>query len=264
MSKFWGASVIEIKDMISYKFEVFIWGILNPIMLGVYYYLWHSIYTFSGQTSIRGFTFGELISYYALTLIVSVITWTNVDQLLAGKVRDGTLVNNLLRPLHVFTYHLYKKIGGTAFTFVGQALPLVVISILFINLRITSLPNLLLFIISVVLAMLLTFAFSFLVGLSSFWLIKYAGVRMIRSGTVWFLGGNIVPLAFFPEAWQKISNFLPFQYMSYSPIQIFLGRYDLYGSLWVIAAQLIWLVILFVLVFSGWKVALKQFSAVGQ
>ena len=264
MSKFFGIARLQIKEMIAYKFEVLIWGILNPIVLAVLYFLWQAIYSYSGATVLRGFTFEALIAYYTLTTILSSVTWTMVDQELSHKVREGTLVNALIRPIHVFIKYLYEKISELGFVFVGQITPVIIIGVMFLHVRASSPLNLLLFVISAILAMLLSFSFAFFVGLSSFWLTKYGGVRMFRMGLQWFLGGSVVPLIFFPNFLQKISNFLPFQYIAYEPVQVFLGHYDLISSLGVIAMQLVWLAILLSLTIFGWRIALKRFSAVGQ
>lgn len=263
MSKFIGTAIVQIKDLIVYKFEVFIWAILNPIMLTVSYFLWKAIYAYSGQSVIGGFTFEALIGYYALVTFVNTITWTNIDQMLSDRVQRGTLANIMLKPISVYAHYLYEKIGGTMFAFAGQALPTIVLAMVIAHLTTTPL-NLILFLISTIIAMFLMYTFVFFVGLSSFWLTQYSGLRMLRSGMVWFLSGNVIPLSFFSASWQAVSNFMPFQYMSYSPVQIFLGKYNLMGSLEVMVIQLIWLAILLVLVHFGTKVALKQFSAVGQ
>jgi ABC-2 type transport system permease protein len=264
MSKFLGIARLQIKEMIAYKFEVLIWGILNPLVLAVLYFLWRAIYGYSGVTILRGFTFESLIAYYTLTTILSSVTWTMVDQELSNRVRDGILVNALIRPIHTFVRFLYEKISELSFVFVGQIVPVIVIGAVFLNVKISSPLNVVLFIISAILAMLLSFTFAFFMGLSAFWLTKYSGLRMFRSGVQWFLGGSVVPLSFFPIFLQKASSYLPFQYMTYEPIQIFLGHYDLINSLGVIGMQLIWLTILVTLTIFGWRIALRRFSAVGQ
>lgn len=264
MSKFLGVATQTIKNMIAYKFEVLIWGILNPIALGVLYFLWRAIYNYSGATILRGFSFESLIAYYTLTTILSSVTWTMVDQEISHRVTDGLLVISLIKPIHPFIKFLYEKISELGFVFFGQILPVIIIGVVFLGVRASSSLNLLLFIISAILAMLISFSFAFFVGLSAFWLIRYSGVRMFRQGIQWFLSGSVVPLAFFPDILQKISSFLPFQYMAYSPIQIFLGKLDLIGSLEVIAMQLVWIAILSSLIVFGWRIALRRFSAVGQ
>lgn len=264
MSKFLGVATQTIKNMIAYKFEVVIWGILNPIVLGVMYFLWRAIYSYSGAIVLRGFTFEALIAYYTLTTILSSVTWTFVDQELSNRITDGLLVLSLIKPINTFIKFLYEKISELGFVFFGQILPVIIIGAVLLHVHISSYFNLLLFIISAILAMLLSFSFAFFVGLSSFWLTKYSGIRMFRMGVQWFLSGSVVPLVFFPDILQKISSFLPFQYIAYSPIQIFLGKLNLIGSLEVIAMQLIWLAILSTLIIFGWRFALKRFSAVGQ
>jgi ABC-2 type transport system permease protein len=87
---------------------------------------------------------------------------------------------------------------------------------------------------------------------------------MLRSGLVWFLSGAVVPMTFFPATIQKIFSYLPFQYTSYSPVQIFLGKYGLMASLQVVLVQVVWIVALLALINVSWKYAMKSFTAVGQ
>jgi len=170
----------------------------------------------------------------------------------------------LTRPLSFFMQRFYENIGERGMFFLGQILPVTIVAVVFFNLRITSPVNFILFAITAVLAFVLLFVFTFFLGISSFWLKKYSGIRMLRSGLIWFLSGAVVPMTFFPANIQKIFNYLPFQYTSYSPVQIFLGKYDLIASLQVILVQVAWIAILLVLVNVCWKYAMKSFTAVGQ
>jgi ABC-2 type transport system permease protein len=264
MSKFTGSAKIVLKGMFAYKFDIFIWSILLPISLAVYYFFWRAVFAYSGQQAIGGFGFYDLINYYALTLIIAAITSTNVDAELARRVLDGKLSVYLTRPLSFFMQRLYENIGERGMAFLGQMLPVTIFAVVFFNLRITSSINLILFAITAVLAFILLFIFTFFLGISSFWLKKYSGIRMLRSGLVWFLSGAVVPMTFFPANIQKIFSYLPFQYTSYSPAQIFLGKYDLMASLQIVLIQVVWIAILLVLVNVCWKYAMKTFTAVGQ
>ena len=264
MSKFTGSVKIVLKDMIAYKLDIFIWSALLLISLAVYYFFWNAVFTYSGQQAIGGFSFYELVNYYALTLIVAAITSTNVDAELARRVLDGRLSIFLTRPLSFFMQRLYANIGERGMAVLGQILPVTIAAVVFFNLHITSPVNFILFTITAVLAFILLFVFTFFLGISSFWLTKYSGIRMLRSGLIWFLSGAVVPMTFFPANIQKIFSYLPFQYTSYSPVQIFLGKYDLMTSLQVILIQVAWIAALLILVNVAWKYAMKTFTAVGQ
>ena len=264
MNKFLGTAQLQIKEIIAYPFELFIWGILNPVLLAVYYFLWKAIYAYSGQLALRGMAFNDLVIYYALMLVINSFTWTNVDIDMAYRIKDGYLTPKLVRPISVFLHELYKKIGETAMVFTGQMLPTLIVASVFFGFHVTSYANTFFMAISAVLSLLLTFSFTFFMGISSFWITEYIGIRHLRSGLMWFLSGAFVPITFFPAAWQKASVFLPFQHMIFTPIQIFLGKYAFVEILQQIAVQVVWIIIFLVLIKVCWKIALRHFTAVGQ
>ncbi len=45
------------------------------------------------------------------------------------------------------------------------------------------------------------------------------------------LSGLLIPITFFPPPIQKVSRFLAFQHISYTPLQIYLGKLT-GGELW--------------------------------
>jgi len=67
-----------------------------------------------------------------------------------------------------------------------------------------------------------------------------------------FLGGAMIPLAFFPELFQKALEFTPFPYIIHFPMKVFFGEYTLFEyiqnlvilNLWTLAfyfvAKVIW------------------------
>ena len=61
----------------------------------------------------------------------------------------------------------------------------------------------------------------------------------------------------------EISKYLPFYYLRYGVVQIFLGKLGLNGSLQLLAIQLFWIMFLGILVNILWKVAMKKYGAVG-
>jgi ABC-2 type transport system permease protein len=254
---------IAFKDILAYKFAVAIWTIITPITLAVYYFLWKAIYTYAGEAVIRGYTFNELISYFILIQLTGMFVWTNMDQTLSNNIRYGTLVNKLIRPVGLFKSTLLQEIGQTAFVFAVQAAPLLAVGAVFFGLSFTTWPALGLAIISFILSVVLSLTFVFFVGLSAFWLTRYQGVRRVRDGLTWFLGGGVIPLTFFPPFWQKVFSLLPFQYMQYAPVQIYLGKYAGLAALGVMGFQVFWIAIFYLLIRFIWPRAMAHFSAVG-
>lgn len=254
---------IALKDILAYKFEVAIWTVITPITLAVYYFLWKAIYTYTGEAVIRGYTFNQLISYFILVQLTGMFIWTNIDQNLSNQIRQGTLVNKLIRPIALFRSVLLQEIGQIAFVVAVQAAPLLAIGAIFFGLSMTSWFATGLALISFALSVILSLTFVFFIGLSAFWITRYYGVRRVREGLIWFLGGGIIPLAFFPSAWQKVFSFLPFQYMQYAPVQIYLGKYVGLAALSTLCIQIFWIAFFYMLIQLTWPRAMAHFSAVG-
>lgn len=254
---------IALKDIIAYKFEVAIWTLITPIALAIYYFLWKAIYTYTGSAVIKGYTFNELISYFILIQLTGMFIWTNIDEQLSRNIRQGTLIVKLIRPIQLFKSTLLGEFGQIAFVVAVQAAPLIAIGAVFFGLKFTAWIPLGLSIISFILSVILSLTFVFFIGLSAFWVTRYRGLKRVREGLTWFLGGGLIPITFFPPVWQKVFSFLPFQYMQYAPVQIYLEKYVGLAALSIIGIQIIWIVTFYLLIKLIWPRAMAHFSAVG-
>ena len=212
------------KTAIAYRFHFFVSVVLVPLSLVIYYFLWKSIFEYSGEAVIRGFTFQEMISYYALSVIIGVFTWSTVDNWIENDVRFGNLVTVLLKPVNFFYWYYFFEVGTHLFGLITELIPIFIISFLFFGVGIAAFSNFVLFIISLLLAALLYFLISYIVGLTAFWFKRIFGIRRLKRVVVSFLSGAFIPLAFLPSSLEKVSRYLPFQYIRQEPIFIYLGK----------------------------------------
>jgi ABC-2 type transport system permease protein len=74
------------------------------------------------------------------------------------------------------------------------------------------------------LATYISFSLSFIVNLSSFWLIDATGVLIMANTMLMFFSGFLLPLAFFPPVLAAIARALPFRAITGLPAQAFLGK----------------------------------------
>lgn len=86
----------------------------------------------------------------------------------------------------------------------------------------------LLFLLTLFLALGITVAFCMLVYMLCFFTISPQGWRMVLTGAVDFLSGNIIPLPFFPKKYLFLVELSPFAYMQNVPFRIYSG--DLTGG----------------------------------
>ena len=258
-----GLLKIGFKTAIQYRMHFFVGLLTSPISLLIYWFLWKSIFSYSGQSVINSFTLTKMINYFSLNIIIGIITWTFVDEWIAEDVRYGEVIAPLLRPVNFFKWYFFGEKGDISFRIVIEAIPIFIISVIFFKLKVYSTASSIYFLISLVFAIIIAFLFSYILGLSAFWLKKISGLRRMRRAVLSFLGGGLIPLTFFPLIIQKISWFLPFQYIRYVPISIYLENITGIYVFYTIFAQIIWIIILYFIAFLIYKKAIRKFTGEG-
>ncbi len=251
------------KDALAYRFHFYINLITSPLQLIIYYFLWDSIFSYSNQEIIKGFTFEGIIAYYALNMIVAFFTWSNVDEWLERAVRHGELLNDLLKPVKVIYSYFFTLLGTNSLAIILEIIPFFLMVIFFFGVKIAPLFYFITFLISICIALILIFLISYLVGMTAFWFKKIGGIRRIKRALIVFLSGGMIPLTFFPEIFQKIFSFLPFQYIRFIPINIYLGTYSYLTTLMLIGIQIAWIIGLYLIAELIWYKAFRKFAGAG-
>src|SRR3989338_9437799 len=263
LKAYMGVVRIGFKDALAYRFHFVVNALTTPISLIIYFFLWNVIFEYTGAEVIRGFTLQGMISYYAINMIIGFIVWTYIDEEMEDRVINGTLTPMLLRPLNYFWSIFYAHIGMDLLSIMIELIPLTLISVILFGLSLPTLANGILFIISIAIAVMINFIIAYIVGLSAFWLGKIHGIRRMRNVTVSFFAGSFIPITFFPNWFQSVSNYLPFQYIRYVPITIYLGNHPLFESIKLVLLGLAWAVALYFIAEMAWKKAYTKFVGSG-
>jgi ABC-2 type transport system permease protein len=262
-NQFTGFFKINIKTAVAYRFNFAVWGFLSIMYLLIHYFLWNAVYSFTSQEIIRGFTFNGLIVYFLIISIVGTATYTEVDSMLARRIRSGNLSVFLARPISYMKRGFYLTLANRTFAIVLEKIPLVIVAAFLIDLSALKLSNGVLFSVSLIFAMALAFLISFTIGIISFWVKKYSGIRYVKDSLQQVLQGSWMPLAFFPQIIQNGLDYIPFPYIAYYPAQIFLGNLPTTKILQVFFMQIFWIVLLLFISALFWKKAINKFSGAG-
>ncbi len=263
IKKYTGLMKVGFKVALAYRFHGLVSIIMTPISLIVFYFLWQSIYSYTGETIIKGFTFEALIGYYALSMIIAFFTWSQADKWLENDIRHGHLIFKLLQPVSHCLNEFFIELGIHSYTVLIETIPIFLIGYLFFYVPLQSISTIVLFFVSVIMAAILYFQFAYFLGLSAFWLKRIDGIRRMRSPLIAFLSGGILPLTFFPAWYTNVQHWLPFQYMRYVPIMIYLEQVSFSNVLLLLLGQFLWILGLAFLINMIWKIAYKKFSGVG-
>ncbi len=254
---------IGFKIAVAYRFHGIVSIIMTPVSLIVFYFLWQSIYSYTGETLIRGFTFEALIGYYALSMIIAFFTWSHVDKDIESDVRHGHLIFKMLQPVSHCLNSFFIELGIHSYTILIETIPIFLIGYLFFYVPLVSAITITLFFISLMMAAVLYYQFAYFLGLSAFWLKRIDGIRRMRSPLIAFLSGGILPLTFFPVWYTDIHHLLPFQYMRYVPIMIYLEQVPFNNVLLLMLGQFLWILGFAFIIKIIWNIAYKKFSGVG-
>lgn len=248
---------------LQYRINVALFAVGHLVSLSGLAFVWLSVYG-SGQ-QLGSYTLPEILTYYILIafLRLTIADGVGMGFQVVDDIKDGRIAPYLLKPINYPLSMLADSLGHAT---INLVLVTPVVAVILIATHTTNylppLSSLALFFGFMIVGMLFYYLIYFLSALSSFWLDRGSniiyGVIIISN----LLNGGVVPIDIFPQWMIRISNFLPFQFLMYTPVQFWLGRTHNLLSLSITAA--VWLLILSLITALVWKLGIKKFEAVGQ
>ena len=153
---------------------------------------------------------------------------------------------------------LFEQLGESIYDVLFTALPIFIGSLFFISFRLPSNPiSLIFFFVSVILGFILINSLQYALGLTAFWFKQSGAIRWFNTAFMYLFSGMSVPIWFYPDALKTIANCLPWKYIIFEPIAIYLGQVPV-DKIWQsIGLQVFWIVFFELLGKYIWKKAQK-------
>jgi ABC-2 type transport system permease protein len=216
------------------------------------------------RDEIGGYDATDTITYVWLTqaMIGAVAVFGWVD--LAQRIRLGDIATDLARPAHPLRLGLAFDLGRAFYQTVFRGLPPLVVGALVFDL--TAPRSALVwavFLTSVFLAIVLSFAFRVLYNVASFWLLDYRGPMLLAVGVSLFFSGFIIPVRFFPNWLETLAHATPFPSMVQLPIDVFVGNTHGLALLGTLAVQTGWALALFALAYAAFSAGTRRLVVQG-
>ncbi|MFD8416827.1 ABC transporter permease [Streptomyces sp. NPDC059650] len=144
---------------------------------------------------------------------------------LQERIRTGDIAVDLYRPADLQLWWLAADLGRAAFQLVARgAVPLAAGALAF-ELALPADPlRWLLFLVSVLLGLVVSFALRYLLGLAAFWLMDGSGVNLMATVASVFFSGMLLPLTVFPGGFGELVRVLPWSAVLQVPMDVLLGR----------------------------------------
>jgi viologen exporter family transport system permease protein len=249
-------------NTLAYRLRYFTGIVTYFIYVSVYYFIWKAIYEHSA--SIEGFDFSHLLTYVAVGWVIRSFYYNNIDQQISSQVMEGKLAMDLIKPINTQMMYVAQALGESVFRLAMLTLPTAVILALVFPLRLPgSLLNFAAFLVSVVFSFFIVAGINFSVGTFAIRLKSILGLLRAKYFLLELFSGLLIPISFFPEVFQKALAFLPFQYISYVPVLIYLGKIQGWEILKALAIQFSWVLALLAVGDGLWRWSSRKITIQG-
>lgn len=250
----------------NFRSRIFIWflsSLVNPLFILIF---WVAVILDKGNI-LPGWNLSTISVFYLLVVITSSFIIVHIDEDVAIRdIREGQLTAYVLKPFSYFWSKFLSEIGWRIMQGFFGLLVLLIFFMFFKNL--ITFPNTILGIIStiliVILALLISFIFKMILGLTAFWFVDFWGLQQLVEVVLIVLAGIIIPIELYPGWLKNIALSTPFPYMVYYPILSFQSRLINAEIINVILIQLFWILLLSLFYKFLWSKGIKKFTGVGE
>ncbi|MFH0854832.1 MAG: ABC-2 family transporter protein [bacterium] len=261
MKKYWTIFKLELQKDMQYRFNFFSRIISNALMLVFLFFFWIRIY--SEGNHIGGYNLKDILTYYFIATIFTFWLSRDLGWIISDEIREGDVKNFLLKPVSYILNHFSQYIAVLFTHFIHYG-PIIFIACFLLRKYFIYPSNSIqwvFFILSFFLSAALYFLVYYIMGLTSFWLGMIQGLNYGFQVLVGFMEGKYLPLDLLPTWFIKLNSFLPFKYMLYEPLSIFLNKTSFNRQ--SLLVPLAWTIALFVLAKVLWKRGIKVYEAYG-
>jgi len=253
-----------IMEALQFRMATFVMIVGNLLYLTIMFFLWKAIFASSGTDVVNGMTFETTLIYLVLATALNNFMEMYIVWEIGRNIQTGKIALDLLRPFNYKSYLFWSYSGTLFFDFVTTFLPTFVVIAFVTKGTIPLGINLLYFLIAVVFAMIINFNLDFIIGTVCLYTESIWGINIMKQVVISLFSGAAIPLAFFPETFRQVVDWLPFRAICDTPLTILLdGNPDISKVAIKLSISFAWVIITAVLSRVFWNVSIKQVTVNG-
>lgn len=254
---------IEIKKRAAYVASFWLKMIVPPAaQIFVAYFLWSAVYQTQGVKEIGGITFSQMIFYYVLVSCVYQMTRPDMGMILR-EIYEGSLTKFLVYPTSFFAFKFAAHLAHMILIFLQLIVATGIYLLLFDVTHPISSLNILLGILSLIIAGYLFFIIMASLELLSFWFESAWALCIMLDFVIALFGGRILPLELFPLWLKEINEYLPFRYLVSFPVEVIQGMLSSEALFFGFSISVFWCVIITLIAHSIWDKGSYQYTGTG-
>lgn len=220
----------------------FAWGAMEIMVFKAFY-----------QTNSAAFpmSFSAVVSYtwFQQAFLALFAVWMMENEIF-DSIMNGNIAYELCRPVHIYDMWFVRGVALRTSRAILRCIPILLVAVILPEPYRLMPPEssviFLLFLFSMLLALLVVVAFITLIYVCTFFTISPQGIRMVVVSVMEFFSGAVIPLPFFPDNLRRIMEILPFASMQNVPLRIYSG--DIAGTEITekLCLQIAWLILLII------------------
>ncbi len=253
-------------ERLAYRLNFFLQVLSGVLTSLIILFLWMAVYRGNSVASLGGYTLPEMITYLlGGGLINTFILTTAENNETSQSIADGTLSGLLVLPFSPYWVWFFRDMGTKLFLFFLGLASYVAVSLVFRDFLLFPNPmyRWMLFALAVAMGVLLQFLFFEGLSLLAFWVENTYGIRFTMRVILEITGGAIIPLSFFPSILQTVIFALPFPYLIYLPMMIYLGKMPADEIAGALARMGLWIIGLAAVNVVLWRQGIRRYVAMG-
>ncbi len=239
----------------TYRFEVF--TSIASLVVRVYLLrvVWVALY--ARNAAPHGVPLHSIITYSAVALLMGLVLDIDQTKLLHDNLHDGSIVVDMMKPISV-PFYLFADGTGEVIFHASLIVPSLALALLVVHIDVPPAGVLGAFALSFFLAYFVGFFLNFMLNCIAFWTLEITAVQLIVTWITDLLGGQIVPLLFFPAFLQQAVYALPFAAMFSTPLLIYIGQIPPERYPHVMGLQVLWIAVLAAVSTEMWRAGTRR------
>lgn len=251
---------VGLASAMAYRAETLIW-VLTTTMPLIMLPLWHAV---AEEAPVGGFGQARFTAYFLAAFVVRQLVGAWAAWTINYEVRTGALSQRLLRPIHPILVYATEALASIPIRTL-VAVPVALLAFFVTGGEHVARGPALWAIVPFALvgAWAITFFAHVAVGALSLWMHQSIKLMDVWTAGFFVLSGYLVPVSLFPEPFDRLPPWLPFQYQLGFPVELLSGALTAEQALLQLGAQWTWVAILGVSAAVLWQRGLARYGAFG-
>ena len=182
-----------------------------------------------------------------------------MEDIISNDIKTSVLIYRLTEPVSPCMSYILSDIAAKAIRILFFYIPALILLIILRGITVVHILPALLF---MLLANIIGYSLSFIIGCLSFWITETWGIGSVKNLIVAVVAGSVFPFSILSDHVRSILLCTPFPYLSYVPSAILLGELSS-NMLALILIDIAWCVVFAVIAKMIWQAGKKKYESVG-